>query len=336
MSPRLSRMQCRSGSRIRNVAPAPTYVVLPLLWVIIMKNKPNMKGMPMAEPFTSLLTSTDWNEEWKALQSARRHADDASVWDEKAKTFPVKHGGQEGYVAQFLKLAGIQPGETVLDMGCGTGALATPLAQSGNHVIACDFSRGMLEKMVQDQNELGVTGVDVRLLSWADDWNETGLGPKSVDVALASRSIVTTDLRESMMKLDRVARRRVCLTLPCGPSPRTDERLFEALGIQQRVGRDFLYAFNILAACGLHPEVAYIPSVRIELFESFDDALNGFSRILEEALQGLATSEEIADIPNRLRPWLEQHLVHDERGYHLSEDRKVTWAFIAWQPQSKA
>ena len=290
----------------------------------------------MTELFTSLLTSTDWNEEWKAMQAARRRADDASVWDEKAKTFPVKHGSQEGYVSQFLKLASIQPGETVLDMGCGTGALATPLAQSGNHVIACDFSRGMLEKMVQDQNELGVTGVDVHLLSWADDWNEAGLGPKSVDVAIASRSIVTTDLRASMLKLDRVARRRVCLTIPCGPTPHTDERLFEAVGIQRRIGRDFLYAFNILASSGINPEVAYIPSARMELFESFDEALGGFSRILVDSLQGLATPEEIDEIPTRLRPWLEQHLVHDERGYHLSEDRKVTWAFIAWQPQTEA
>jgi len=83
----------------------------------------------MAETFTPLLTTTDWNEEWKQLQVARKRADDAAYWDDKAKTFPVKHGSQAGYVEQFLKLAAIQPGETVLDMGCGTGALATPLAK---------------------------------------------------------------------------------------------------------------------------------------------------------------------------------------------------------------
>lgn len=287
----------------------------------------------MNEIFTPLLTSTDWNEEWKQLQKARKAADDAAYWDEKAKTFPVKHGSQEGYVKGFLDLAGVKPGETVLDMGCGTGSLATPLAQAGVHVIACDFSRGMLDKMREDQAVLGVSGVDVRQMSWADDWEACGLAPNSVDVALASRSIATSDLRESLMKLDRVARRRVCATLPCGPSPRTDERLLEAVGIGYRGGRDFMYAFNILAAMGINPEMAYIPSVRMELFESRAEALASFTNMLEQALLGLATDEELAAIPERLEPWLDRNLVQDERGFHLSEDRKVTWAFIAWEPR---
>ena len=287
----------------------------------------------MTEPYTALLTSTDWNEEWKRLQISRRHADDVAIWDEKAKTFPVKHGSQEGYVEEFLRLADIRPGETVLDMGCGTGSLATPLAMQGMRVLACDFSRGMLDVMQQDQRELGVSGVEVRQMSWADDWAAHGVGPKSVDVALASRSIVTEDLQDSLLKLNSVARRRVCITLPCGPSPRTDERLIEAVGLAPRAGRDFMYAFNILAANGINPEVAYIPSVRMELFGSFDDALAGFTKTLRDALVGTADASELEEIPARLKPWLEDNLVHDGRGWHLSEDRKVTWAFIAWQPR---
>lgn len=280
--------------------------------------------------FTPLLTTSDWNEEWKRMQDARQRFDDAGVWDVRAKSYPVKHGSQEGYVARFLELAGVRPGETVLDMGCGTGALATPLAQAGSRVIACDFSRGMMDVMLADQKELGVEGVEVHLMSWGDDWGAFGLGTGSVDVALASRSIATFDLRESLLKLDRVARRRVCLTLPCGPSPKSDPELLEAAGISKRVGRDFLYAFNILAAEGIAPEVAYIPNTRLEVFESFDDALDVFSGIAASAARGLATDTEIADIPTRLRPWLEERLVHDDRGFHLAQERQVTWAFISW------
>ena len=283
--------------------------------------------------YESLLTTTDWNEEWKRLQAARKHTDDPAVWDEKAKTFPVKHGSQEGYVRMFLDLAGVMPGETVLDMGCGTGALATPLAQAGNRVIACDFSRGMLDAMQADQRSLGVAGVEARLMGWADDWDACGIGPDSVDVALASRSIATDDLRAALMKLDRVARRRVCITLPCGPSPRTDERLLQAAGLDRRLGRDFLYAFNILAAAGINPEVAYIPSVRMELYESFEDACTGFAKIVSDAVRELVDEDELAAIPGRMRGWLADNLVQDERGFHLSEDRKVTWAFIAWEPR---
>ena len=284
----------------------------------------------MEQVFTSLLTSTDWNEEWKALQAARKRPDDAGYWDEKAKTFPVKHGVQTGYAERFLQLADIRPGETVLDMGCGTGTLATPLALAGNKVIACDFSQGMLAQMLADQEALGVDGVETHLMSWSDDWEKFGLAENSVDVAIASRSIATDDLQDALMRLNRVARRRACVTLPCGPSPRTDERLLKAIGIEKRLGRDFMYAFNILAANGIDPEVAYIPSVRIELFDSFEEACQGFTSIVKGAVENMVTPEELASIPDRMRAWLEGNLVEDERGFHLSEDRKVTWAFIAW------
>ena len=287
------------------------------------------------DTFTPLLTSTDWNEEWKALQVARRHSDDASVWDEKAKTFPVAHGEQTSYVRRFLELAGVNPGETVLDMGCGTGALATPLAQAGCRVIACDFSRGMLDAMKEDQHALGVTGVETHQISWADDWGPIGLIENSVDIAFASRSIVTNDLKASLMKLDHVARRRVCITLPCGPSPKTDTRLLEAAGLSQHLGRDFLYAFNILATTGLNPEISYIPSMRIEAFPTFEEACDGFAKIVHDAAAHLVSDAEMQSALGRLRTWLESTLVEDETGFHLPNPRKVTWAFIAWAPKSK-
>ena len=181
-----------------------------------------IKFLPVDE---DLINRSDWEEEWKQLQTAREHFDDPAVWDARAKTFPVKHGSQQGYVEQFLERAALKPGESVLDMGCGTGALATPLAQSGHPVIACDFSRGMLRMLEDDMSELGVGGVDIHVMSWDDNWNEHGIGENCVDVAFASRSIATYDLRHALEKLTRVARRRVCITLPASLSPKSDDKL---------------------------------------------------------------------------------------------------------------
>ena len=55
----------------------------------------------MHDEFTPLLTTTDWNEEWKELQKVRRHADDAAFWDKRSATFTTKDAPNL-YVEKFL------------------------------------------------------------------------------------------------------------------------------------------------------------------------------------------------------------------------------------------
>lgn len=294
-----------------------------------------------SEPFVPQLTSNDWNEEWKQLQQARRRFDDAGYWDKRAATFTTKDAPNP-YVERFLELAGIRDGETVFDMGCGTGALSVPLGKRGNKVVAADFSRGMLDRLQETLDREGVRTVFPKQMSWSDDWPALGVRPGMVDVAVASRSVATSDLRDSLLRLTDVARRRVCVTLATGSSPRTDERILNAIGLSSVLGRDYLYAFNILANEGLRPEVAYIDSARTDTFDSLDDAFGVFARMVEDATAAFVSAEDRTAALERLRPWLEENLVENERAgqpdkkglpeklLRLREPRVVTWAFIAW------
>lgn len=316
------------------------------------------------EPFVPLLTTYDWNEEWKALQRSRKAADDASYWDKRSATFGTKDAPNP-YVDRFLELAGIRPGETVFDMGCGTGALTVPLARAGHRVVAADFSGGMLgvlEGLLGDAgiahgsgsapfekatNEEGFA--HLIQMSWEDDWAAHGIDTDCIDVALASRSIATADMRDSLLRLTDVARRRVCVTLSTGSSPRSDDALLAELGLAGRAGRDYLYAFNILANEGLSPEISYIKSMRDDTFETWDDAWESFTRMVDSALRfapdGTASAAEEAErakAHERLRAWLNDNLISnpdagkpDRKGVpqgklKTTRPRTIGWAFIAW------
>lgn len=295
----------------------------------------------MHDEFTPLLTATDWSEEWKELQKVRRHADDAAFWDKRSATFTTKDAPNL-YVDTFLEYADIRPGETVFDMGCGTGALAIPLGEAGHKVVAADFSQGMLDQMQAALAEKGVRTVFPKLMSWEDDWASFGVREGMTDVAIASRSIATADLRDALLRLTEVARRRVCITLATGSSPRVDERILAAVGLPSVLGRDYLYAFNILANEGIKAEVRYIDSTRDDTFATPEDAYEKLAAMIDDSAAVRASDEEREQARANLREWLAANLVPNETAgapdrkgviqlaWRLAEPRTVTWAFLAW------
>lgn len=294
----------------------------------------------MGQKFTPKLSTTDWNEEWKQLQKHRKSVDDASYWDKRAATFkPKDYPGS--YVEQFIKLADLRPKESVLDMGCGTGALSVPLAKLGHPVLACDFSEGMLTRMDEEIAEQSVTGITKRVMSWSDDWSTQGIENKSVDVAIASRSIATDDIKTSLLKLNNVAKRRACVTLTTGYSPRANEKIFQAIGLEPNFGRDYLYAFNILAHEGLYPEVSYITSTRESSFESFEQGRDYYYNMVNQVAE-FFDEDQMKHALKRLDTWLKEHLTatesttdeneHGDEGkkFYLDMPHIIRWAFITW------
>lgn len=294
-----------------------------------------------ASPFTPKLTTTDWGEEWKRLQLARQAADDPAYWNERSKTFSCGKIPSP-YADRFIELAGIREGETVLDMGCGTGALSIPLAMAGHEVIAADFSSGMLERLGEECATRGLNTVTTKLMSWEDDWGACGVGENSVDVACASRSIATADLRDSLTRLSRVARRRACITLSTGCSPRADERIMQAMGIGGLMGRDFLYAFVLLTDMGYRPEVNYIDSERDDTYATKEEAFENLAKMVTDAPSELISTEAAAFALKRLSAWLDDNLIANEqagapdensqpqKALKLAHPRTISWAHIAW------
>jgi demethylmenaquinone methyltransferase/2-methoxy-6-polyprenyl-1,4-benzoquinol methylase len=82
-----------------------------------------------------------------------------------------------------LQAARIKPGQTVLEVGCGTGFFTLPAAEmigENGRLIAIDPVSDYIAKVKQKVADAGLSNVDVL----RRDGLDTGLPPGSIDVAL--------------------------------------------------------------------------------------------------------------------------------------------------------
>ena len=183
--------------------------------------------------------------------------------------------GGSSYIKGFLERAGIRPGETVIDMGCGPGSLAIPIARGENRVTACDLSGKMLERLVETARETGVEGlIDVRKTSWLADWDDLPVA----DVFIASRSLCCNDLLSTIEKIERHTRRCCCMTLSTLDSPMHDRTMLAAIGRPDVVVNEAVYLVNLLFSMGRLPEVSYLSHVRPSFGDTPEALYEEFAR----------------------------------------------------------
>ena len=275
-----------------------------------------------------MTVDTDWNAEWTRLSDQREVAHDAAFWDRRARDF---RGGAEDspYVAGFIAYMRLRPGESVLDVGCGSGALALPLARAGHDVVALDFSAGMLELLRQRASKDGLRNLQTVHAGWDDDWRAAGVG--GADVVIASRSLDVRDLRAALEKLDAFAGRRVCITLSA------DGLFYPQLLAHEAVGRapakrgDHRMAVNVLRQMGVEPEVGILEHAGAGRYESPELALESLRRVVAPADDGEASA---------LERYAAEHLVETagvggRREWKLEPEITVPWAFVAWDKPAR-
>ena len=268
---------------------------------------------------------------WREESAQRRIPDTEAQWDARARTFGFKDA-PDGYLEAFIEGMRLSGGESVLDIGCGTGSLAVALARRGHDVCACDFSEGMLECLRDNAAHAGVQDrISPLRLAWDDDWTACGIVPHSVDVAVASRSLITSDLAVSLEKLSTTARIRVCVTVCTAASPRVEARAAEAMGLTLDAHNDAVYVFGVASQLGYEPQVSYIHSPRTKRYASQEEAYRSLMEIRSYAANDAKQPSE-RECASRLASWLEKHLISSEdgNGFQLDAPRDVVWAFITW------
>jgi len=259
----------------------------------------------------------NWDALWEEDRKRSLHRNDRAHWDKRAPSF-AKHVSEGSYTKQFLKLLLPEPHWSVLDVGCGAGTLAIPLAKQTKCVTAIDFSPVMIELLRAGCRENAIDNVKAVLGSWEDDWSALGIAVH--DVAIASRSFAIENPRAAIGKLNSFARKRAYISAPVADGP-FDRRLFRALGREWKPRPDYIYTYNILYQMNIFANVAFITSSRNKTYESRESAYES----VRWMFQNISEDED-----RKLRAFLSEHLVPHGSGVRLDYDRSVRWAVMWW------
>lgn len=271
----------------------------------------------------------NWNQKWMDETQRNHGTSDVTFWDEFAPRFrkKTKPGEKDPYVEQFYDFSGIQPEESIFDMGCGPGTLAIPFAERGHEVVAADFSEGMLKHLMLGAEEAGVADrIHPVQLDWNEDWSRRDL--PVCDVAIASRSLIFDDLTQSLFRLEARARRRVCLGAWDDPAKGYDRTVGRAIGYERPGYSCYYLVMGELMDLDRMPELRFIhyPMRRHHRYDSREELCQKIRSSFRRPLTA-AQQEQLAQyLQEHARPF------EDETGpyWALDHGEESTLAHIRW------
>lgn len=236
----------------------------------------------------------------------------SSDWDEKSSDMAASVINSP-YVNDFISRMNLSGDEVVLDIGCGPGTLAIPLAKKVKEVIAIDFSAQMLEELKAYALREGITNIKTYHIGWEDDWSHL---PQS-DIVVASRSMEVPDIEAALIKMSTFARKACYLTYKVGGSF-VDMNILDTIGKKVKTKPDYWYIPIILYTHGYLPRIDYIETGRGSVRSGTEDE---FVESLMWSVHEL-TEEQKA----KARQYYRDVIVAQNR-----PPRSVNWAFISWE-----
>lgn len=235
-----------------------------------------------------------------------------SDWDEKSSDMAASVINSP-YVNDFISRMNLYGDEVVLDIGCGPGTLAIPLAKQVKEVIAIDFSVQMLEELKAYATREGVTNIKTYHIGWEDDWSHL----PQIDIVVASRSIEVPDIEAALMKMSIFARKACYLTYKVGGSF-VDMNILDYIGKKVKTKPDYWYIPIILYTQGYLPRIDYIETGRGSVRSGTEDE---FVESLIWSVHELTEEQK-----SKARQYYRDVIVAQNR-----PPRSVNWAFISWE-----
>lgn len=274
----------------------------------------------------------DWNELWKAVHvsspgKAEKDRDPAAVWDKRAAAYKRVTRDEKKATEQELAVLDLQPGDTVLDMGAGTGRLAVPIAHTAAHVTALDPSGGMLAVLEERMAAEGRENFSCVRMRWED--TVIGRDVEPHDVVVAAFSLGFYDLAAALEKLDAAAIRAAYLFWHAGEWRSADEMaLYKAVFGEAAAMRkgypDYIYPVNILHDAGIYPDVRIYHAVWDAVYDSVDEAVRTWVTMHSPGLEDISP----------VRDYFNRTLRRNESGQYVETTVRPT-AAVWWTKEHR-
>ena len=254
--------------------------------------------------------------------SSQKNSHDLEFWEKRSASFadPV---GKSHYPNEFLKLMRLELDWTVLDMGCGGGALAVPLAAKVKKVNAVDFSRGMIAIVNDICRKQNIANIETIHGEWDSDWAALGIG--KYDIAISSRSLRAENSAHYIQKLINAARHRVYISSPEGNGP-LDTKLLEFAGRDASVKLDYRQLMDVLKGMGIRANLSFIEEQPAGRWRTPEEAAESHKWMFF----GGATPDE----EEKIRLYFERNLIEKDGLLQMKYERIYRWAVMWWDTDS--
>ena len=262
----------------------------------------------------------DWMQLWRNDRNKRSWSSKgAADWDKKAPSFAERNNLSQ-YNSLFLSRLPLEPSYSVLDIGCGPGTLALPLARQAHSVTAIDYSEKMLEILQKCSVKEALDNITCIHCSWEDNWQDFNIEP--ADLVIASRSMNVDNLSMAIDKLNRYAKKYVFISDRIAPSP-FDPDVFAAIGREFNSGPDYIYTLNLLYSKAIHPNVEILQLDKNQEFKDMDEALASYTWMIKEI-----TQSEL----EKLKQFVHSRAVISEKNrVVITRRHPPRWALIWWK-----
>lgn len=234
----------------------------------------------MSDGFAWRTAGLDWLQIWRDMYDAERaqgeaathpdmersadqYATAAARFARNAKRLPQP----DAFMRWMLPM--LTPGESVLDIGAGSGRYVSPLAQAGHAVIAVEHSPSMRAEMGARVAEEALAAVDIVADTWPTQM------PIQADVVFAAHVLYAVrDIAPFLMAMHQSAR-RMCVLLLGSRHPTTPVLpLWHAVHGEARLPLPAAYeCLAALAQLGIHAHTTVLPANPAIRYASLADAV---------------------------------------------------------------